>query len=117
MYQRGESVPDLPYLASVAQAYRVTLQWLVYGDAVANGGELTDEERAVVERWRGLPPRVQQTVDDVLLLAWLAADSRRAYHPPAATIDASEVYPPAMPAQALQLHEPPPKRRPAAKRP
>ena len=112
MYQRGESVPDLRYLLSVADDCRVTLQWLVFGDAVADGGELTDDERAVVERWRSLPPKVRQTVDDVLLLAWLAADSRRQYH--ADEVPAS--YTPAEPAAPLLLHEPAPKRRAAAKK-
>lgn len=107
MYQRGESVPDLQYLLSVAAGCNVTLHWLVYGDNVTGGGELTDAERAFVERWRSLPPKISQMVSDVLFVAWLAADSRRTYHD---STEPMAKYPKALPAPPLQLHEPKPRK-------
>lgn len=114
-YQGGQSVPDLHYLLRLAKTQGVTLHWLVFGDAVTDGG-LTTDERSVVERWRGLPSKVRQTVDDVLLLAWLAADSRRQYEPAPAPADAARAYDVAPPAAPMQLHEPAPRRRTAAKK-
>ena len=110
-YQSGHSTPDLNYLLRLSQSRGVTLHWLVFGDTVTDGG-LSNEERQVIERWRGLPRGVRRTVDDVLLLAWLAADSRRSYEKPQS---ADSPYPVADPTQPLQLHEPKPRRAAAKK--
>lgn len=111
-YERGERLPDALYLAQVATACEVTLHWMLTGRHTDEAPGLSDGERTLIDRLRDMPDRVRRTVEEVALLAWLAADSRRQYH-----VDEVPVsYTPAEPAAPLLLHEPAPKRRAAAKK-
>lgn len=107
-YERGERLPDALYLARVARACAVTLHWMLTGRHTDETPDLSEGERALIDRLRDMPGHVRRTVEDMALLAWLAADSRRDYH--AADAAAPPPYPAPVPAPPLTLHEPSPGR-------
>lgn len=106
-YLNGARVPDAVFLVNARVNARLDVQFVLTGEKERHTLPLSDIERQTLDRLADLPAQLRQTVDDVLLLAWLAADSRRSYdHGP----DAETKYPAAASQPALQLHEPAPKR-------
>lgn len=79
-YERGARAPDADYLRRLYDALGIDIAHLVTGRTLDGMGQLTQTEIESIGRYRALPPLIQKTVDDVLLLAWLAYQDRKRYH-------------------------------------
>lgn len=79
-YERGTRVPDADYLAALYFEFAVDLGPLVTGAPRPKSVKVTADVEEMLGRYAALPPKLRKTVDDVLLLAWLAYQNRRAVH-------------------------------------
>lgn len=79
-YEAGTTAPDADYLDALYFQYAVDLTTLVTGVPRPKSPKLTPELQELTARYAALPPKLRKTVDDVLLLAWLAYQDRAAYH-------------------------------------
>lgn len=111
-YLSGQRAPDAVFLSTASTRAGIDVQYVLTGRRERDAVPLPARDRASLDRLADLPPKVRQTVEDVLLLAWLAADSRRQYH----AGDAETTYATTEPVAALVLHEPPPRRRAPVKK-
>lgn len=76
-YENGTNLPDAMYLARLHVA-GLDVQYVLTGQAERKTPDLTEQERTLLDRFTQMPPQMQRTVEDVVLLAWLAFDARRA---------------------------------------
>ena len=79
-YESGARVPDADYLAELFFQFAIDLGPLVTGAPRPKSVKVTAEVEEMLGRYAALPPKLRKTVDDVLLLAWLAYQDRRAVH-------------------------------------
>lgn len=79
-YERGNTSPDCEYLDNLYFKFAVDLGPLITGAPRAKAIKVTEDVQRFLDRYAALPPKVRKTVDDVLLLAWLAYQDRAAYH-------------------------------------
>jgi hypothetical protein len=89
---RSRDVVPLTVLAEAARATDYSLEWLKGVDGAQKTGVkrtpeddrsaalLTSNEVDLLEKYRQLPPRLRDHVEDAALLAWLAYRDRKAYH-------------------------------------
>lgn len=78
-YERGARAPDADYLRLLHDELGIDIAHLVTGRTLDGMGPLTQAEIESIDRYRRLPPLVQKTIDDVLLLGWLAYKDREGY--------------------------------------
>ncbi|MDD2711385.1 MAG: helix-turn-helix transcriptional regulator [Simplicispira sp.] len=79
-YERGNTSPDAEYLDRLFFELRVDPTELVTGVPKELLKGYDAQTRSLAARFQELPPKLRKTVDDVLLLAWLAYQDRRAVH-------------------------------------
>lgn len=87
-YESGARVPDADYLTELFFRFAVDLGPLITGAPRAQAGKtakggVRDADSGSAEmlfKYEALPPKLRKTVHDVLLLAWLAYQDRRAVH-------------------------------------
>ena len=79
-YESGARVPDADYLAALYFEFAVDLGPLVTGAPRPKAVKVTADVEEMLGRYAALPPKLRKTVDDVLLLAWLSYQDRRAVH-------------------------------------
>ena len=77
-YEKGKRDPDANYFRRLNTDLSIDVAWLITG--VASLEKLTAEEAATIDRYKQLPKKIKNTIDDVLLLAVLAYRDRRGYH-------------------------------------
>ena len=75
-YERGTRVPDADYLNEIFFEFAVDLGPLVTGAPRPKSVKVTADVEEMLGRYAALPPKLRKTVDDVLLLAWLAYQAR-----------------------------------------
>jgi transcriptional regulator with XRE-family HTH domain len=107
-YEAGQRVPDALFLARAWSKAGVDVQYVVTGQRQRLTA-ISTAEREHLDRLTAIPSKMREVVEGVLLLAWLAADTRRAYH--ADELAADDRYAPKAPAEPLVLHEPAPTAR------
>lgn len=78
-YEDGSRAPDVDYLTALHRGLGVDVQQLVTGEARQKLRDLSAVEIDLVERLRSLSPKLRRTVDDVVLMAWLAQRDRPNY--------------------------------------
>lgn len=83
-YERGASAPDADYLRALHDVLGLDISYLVTGRTMDAMQGLSQQEVETIARYRALPTKIRGTVDDVLLLAWLAYKDRMPYHEPEA---------------------------------
>lgn len=76
-YERGNTSPDAEYLDRLFFELRVDPTELVTGVPKELLKGYDAQTRSLAARFQELPPKLRKTVDDVLLLAWLAYQARR----------------------------------------
>lgn len=76
-YERGKTSPDADYLELLFFKRAVDIGELVTGVPRALRTGYDTQTRGVADRFQALPPKLRKTVDDVLLLAWLAHQDRK----------------------------------------
>ena len=79
-YEKGNTSPDADYLDRLFFERAVDVGELVTGVPRALRTGYDAQTRSVADRFQTLPPKLRKTVDDVLLLVWLAYQDRRAVH-------------------------------------
>lgn len=79
-YERATRVPDADYLSALYFEFAVDLGPLVTGAPRPKSVKVTADVEEMMGRYAALPPKLRKTVDDVLLLAWLTYQDRRAVH-------------------------------------
>lgn len=116
-YENGSQSPDAAYLLRVRER-GVDAHYVLTG-VRENSAELPERTRTLVDRFSVLPVEIQRTVEDVVLLSYLAASARVDYHRCSPTPGASDdtgAYRVDPPRPAVALHEPAPS-TPKPKRP
>lgn len=79
-YERGNTSPDADYLDRLFFNKRIDPTELVTGVPKELLKGYDAQTRSLADRFQELPPKLRKTVDDVLLLAWLTYQDRRAVH-------------------------------------
>lgn len=79
-YERGNTSPDADYLDRLFFERRIDPTELVTGVPKELLKGYDAQTRSIADRFQALPPKLRKTVDDVLLLAYLAYQDRRAVH-------------------------------------
>lgn len=79
-YERGNTSPDADYLDRLFFNKRIDPTELVTGVPKELLKGYDTQTRSLADRFQELPPKLRKTVDDVLLLAWLSYQDRRAVH-------------------------------------
>ena len=105
-YLSGQRAPDALFLSKARTTAAVDVLYVLTGERERGDGGANAVERALLDRYTDLPPKARQTVDDVLLLAWLASDARRQYQ--AESSPAAGGYGAASNTTVLVAHEPAP---------
>lgn len=77
-YENGKRAPDAVYLYRLADQHGSDLAHLVTGQDRRSLG-LNQAEQEFIDRLRAIPPKMRRTVEDVLLLAFLAFQDRPGY--------------------------------------
>lgn len=78
-YESASRVPDADYLRRLFGNLYIDVGLLVTGASAAKVGRATSEEETMILRYRALPKRLREVMDDVLLLATLAHNDRKHY--------------------------------------
>ena len=96
-YENGSSTPDSVYL-SRAKAAGIDAIYVLTGARDRTAEQMTEAERTLLDRYRVLPPKLRDVVDNVALLACMTYSARRDY-------DYGESFKPTQSATVVVAHD------------
>lgn len=105
-YENGSTSPDCDYLLRAAEK-GVDLAYVLTGIRRGEGARRSEREQDLLNRYQVLPPKLQDIIENVALLAWLSFQDRKDY-------PLGGAYPVQVPSSAVHTHESTP--RTAAKK-
>lgn len=105
-YENGSTSPDCDYLLRAAEK-GVDLAYVLTGIRRGDGARRSEREQDLLNRYQVLPPKLQDIIESVALLAWMSLQERKGY-------DLAAAYAVQISSSAVHTHEATP--RAAAKK-
>ena len=78
-YESAARVPDAEYLSRLSWNLRIDLDVLLTGYRPLQARRITTEDEMLIQRYRALPKKLRDVVENVLLLATLVHSDRKDY--------------------------------------